>query len=96
MNIFLVKDGGVRSMQTSVFNEPLIRSLRGWRASGPNRMVYSISKQSQWYQLSDGGMWLPVPKPKVVEMAQLIGATPAITAKEIRSEISSDSFFAKR
>lgn len=97
MNVFLVKDGGVRGTSLKIFNSVAIHSLTRWKqADKPNRLVYSVNKDV-WYQLTPQGYWAALPsKPKVIAMAELIGAIPVFTLKEIQGELSSYSFFEKR
>jgi hypothetical protein len=75
------------------FNHYPVILSKDWRNCKPGRMVYAESK-GLWYIMSAGGFWNALPKkPDVIAMAELIGAIAKVTVKEIKDEISSDSFF---
>ncbi|AWH15517.1 hypothetical protein [Pseudomonas phage 98PfluR60PP] len=86
-------EGGVVREAAALHTPQIVTACKDWRNCKPGRMVYTKSK-GLWYIMSAGGFWNALPKkPDVISMAELIGAIAKVTVKEIKDEISSDSFF---
>lgn len=86
-------EGGVVRETAALYSPQVVDTCKAWRNSKPDRMVYALSK-GIWYIMSAGGFWNQLPKkPDVISMAELIGAIGKVTIKEMKDEISSDSFF---
>lgn len=93
MNVFVIKDGSVRGIKVTAFNTTVIDRLDIWRKHDPKRIIYSFNK-NVWYQLTYGRHWIPLSsKPKMIQMAELIGAIPVINLGDLKSELSPNSFF---
>ena len=92
MNVFFCEGGVIRGLDMT-FNPYPVTISKDWRNSKAGRMVYAESK-GLWYIMSAGGFWNALPKkPDVISMAELIGAIAKVTVKEVKDEISPDSFF---
>lgn len=93
MSLYIVENNVTRKATANGFGSSAVIPCKDWRNCKPNRSVYAEAK-GLWYVLSAGGFWNALPKkPDVISMAELVGAVGKVSLKEIKDEISSDSFF---